>query len=44
MNPIQQGMVKSMNYAATVPHFYLMEEVDVSKLVRPPNGRPNSER
>lgn len=33
MNPIMQGMVKSMNYAATVPHFYLKDEFDITKLV-----------
>lgn len=32
MNPIMQGMVKSMNYAATVPHFYLKDEFDITKL------------
>jgi len=32
MNQIMQGMVKSMNYAATVPHFYLKDEFDVTRL------------
>jgi 2-oxoisovalerate dehydrogenase E2 component (dihydrolipoyl transacylase) len=33
MNPIMQGMVKSMNHAATVPHFYLKDEFDITRLV-----------
>ena len=33
MNSIQQGMVKSMNHAATVPHFYLKDEFDITRLV-----------
>lgn len=33
MNQIMQGMVKSMNHAATVPHFYLKDEFDITKLV-----------
>ena len=40
MNSIMQGMVKSMNHAATVPHFYLKDEFDVTKLV----GRSNPGR
>ena len=26
-------MVKSMNYSATVPHFYLKDEFDVTRIV-----------
>lgn len=33
MNQIMQGMVKSMNHAATVPHFYLKDEFDVTRIV-----------
>lgn len=33
MNQIMQGMVKSMNHAATVPHFYLKDEIDITQLV-----------
>ena len=33
MNQIMQGMVKSMNYSATVPHFYLKDEFDVTRIV-----------
>ena len=33
MSQMQQGMVKSMNHAATVPHFYLMDEFDITSLV-----------
>lgn len=32
MNNIMTGMVKSMNHAATVPHFYLNDEFDITKL------------
>jgi len=33
MSPMEIGMVKSMTYNTTVPQFYLMEEVYVSKLM-----------
>jgi 2-oxoisovalerate dehydrogenase E2 component (dihydrolipoyl transacylase) len=33
MNPYEKGMFKSMTESNTIPHFYLMEEIDITELV-----------
>ena len=34
MNLFEKGMLKSMTYSLTVPHFHLHEEYDVTELVK----------
>ncbi len=34
MNLFEKGMVKSMTYASSIPHFNLHEEYNVSRLIK----------
>ena len=34
MNPYEKGMQKSMTEALSIPHFYLMEELDLTNLTQ----------
>jgi 2-oxoisovalerate dehydrogenase E2 component (dihydrolipoyl transacylase) len=33
MSDYEKGMQKSMTEALNIPHFYLMEEIDITELV-----------